>query len=35
VVTLIGWYRAGVNVEARMSLLSTWLGHGNPENTFC
>ena len=34
VVTLIGWYRAGVNVEARMPLLSTWLGHGNPENTF-
>jgi integrase/recombinase XerD len=34
VATLIGWYRAGVNVEARMPLLSTWLGHGNPENTF-
>jgi integrase/recombinase XerD len=32
--TLIGWYRAGVNVDARMPLLSTYLGHSNPENTF-
>ena len=32
--TLIGWYRAGVNVDAQMPLLSTWLGHSNPENTF-
>jgi integrase/recombinase XerD len=34
VKTLIGWYRAGVNVEAHMPLLSTYLGHSNPENTF-
>jgi integrase/recombinase XerD len=34
VATLIGWYRDGVNVEARMPLLSTFLGHSNPENTF-
>jgi integrase len=32
--TLIGWYRAGVNVDAQMPLLSTYLGHSNPENTF-
>jgi integrase/recombinase XerD len=34
VATLIGWYRAGVNVEAHMPLLSSYLGHSNPENTF-
>ena len=32
--TLLGWYRAGVDVEARMPLLSTFLGHSNPENTY-
>jgi len=32
--TLIGWYRGGVNVDAHMPLLSTYLGHSNPENTF-
>jgi integrase len=32
--TLIGWYRAGVNVEAHVPLLSTYLGHSNPQNTF-
>jgi integrase/recombinase XerD len=32
--TLIGWYRAGVNVDAHIPLLSTYLGHSNPENTF-
>jgi integrase len=32
--TLIGWYRAGVNVDAHMPLLSAYLGHSNPENTF-
>lgn len=32
--TLIGWYRAGVDVDAHMPLLSTFLGHSNPENTF-
>ena len=34
VKTLIGWYRAGVDVEAHMPLLSTYLGHARPENTF-
>jgi integrase/recombinase XerD len=32
--TLIEWYRAGVDVDAHMPLLSTYLGHSNPENTF-
>jgi integrase/recombinase XerD len=32
--TLLGWYRAGVNVDARMPLLSTYLGHSHPENTY-
>jgi integrase/recombinase XerD len=32
--TLLGWYRAGVDVEAHMPLLSTFLGHSNPENTY-
>jgi integrase/recombinase XerD len=30
VKTLIGWYRAGLDVEAHMPLLSTFLGHSNP-----
>jgi integrase len=32
--TLIGWYRSGVDVPAHMPLLSTYLGHSNPEHTF-
>lgn len=32
--TLIGWYRAGLDVEAQMPLLSTYLGHANPANSF-
>jgi integrase/recombinase XerD len=32
--TLLGWYRAGVNVDAHMPLLSTYLGHSDPENTY-
>ena len=32
--TLIEWYRAGVNVDAHMPLLSTYLGHSHPENTY-
>ena len=31
---LLGWYRDGVDVEARLPLLSTFLGHGNPSGTF-
>jgi integrase len=32
--TLVGWYRAGLDVEAQMPLLSTWMGHTNPDKTF-
>jgi integrase len=32
--TLLGWYRAGVDVEAHLPLLSTYMGHANPSNTF-
>lgn len=32
--TLIGWYRAGVDVESRLPLLSTYLGHLNPTMTY-
>ena len=32
--TLIGWYRDGADVQARLPLLSTWLGHGDPKWTY-
>jgi integrase/recombinase XerD len=32
--TLLGWYRAGLDVEARIHALSTYLGHRNPANTY-
>lgn len=32
--TLLGWYRAGLDVEARMHSLSTYLGHIDPANTY-
>jgi integrase/recombinase XerD len=31
---LIGWYRHGLDVERRLPLLSTWLGHTAPEHTY-
>lgn len=31
---LLGWYRADASVEARMPLLSTYLGHGRPSDTY-
>lgn len=34
VSTLVGWYRAGVDVQARLPVLSTYLGHVNPANTY-
>jgi integrase len=34
VKTMVGWYRAGLDVEARMPLLSTYLGHSNPSHTY-
>lgn len=32
--TLIGWYHAGVDIDAHLPLLSTWLGHVNPASTY-
>lgn len=32
--TLLGWYRDGLDVEAHMPLLSTYLGHVHPANTY-
>jgi integrase/recombinase XerD len=34
VSTLLDWYRDGFDVQARLPLLSTWLGHVNPASTF-
>ncbi len=31
---LMGWYRHGLDVERRLPLLSTWLGHTAPEHTY-
>jgi integrase/recombinase XerD len=32
--TLLDWYAAGVNVQARLPLLSTYLGHVDPSDTY-
>lgn len=32
--TLIGWYRQGLDVEQRLPLLSTYLGHVAPKSTY-
>jgi integrase len=32
--TLIGWYRAGLDVGAQLPKLSTYLGHVDPANTY-
>jgi integrase len=32
--TLLDWHRAGVDIDARLPLLSTFLGHINPESTY-
>jgi integrase len=32
--TLIGWYRRGLQVQSRLPLLSTYLGHINPAMTY-
>lgn len=34
VTTLIGWYRDGVDVAARIPWLSTYLGHRDPRSTY-
>jgi hypothetical protein len=31
---LLGWYRDGGDVAARLPLLSTYLGHTEPANTY-
>ena len=32
--TLLDWYRAGVDVQARLAWLSTYLGHSEPRYTY-
>jgi integrase len=32
--TLLGWYQAGVEVQPRLPLLSTYLGHVHPKDTY-
>lgn len=32
--TLVAWYRAGHDVEARLAWLSTYLGHRDPRSTY-
>jgi integrase len=34
VATLLDWYRAGADVDARMPLLSAYLGHVDPSKTY-
>jgi integrase len=34
VATLLDWYRDGADVQARMPLLSTYLGHSDPKATY-
>jgi hypothetical protein len=34
VATLLGWYRDGHDVAARMPALSTYLGHVDPAATY-
>ncbi|GAA2215682.1 tyrosine-type recombinase/integrase [Nonomuraea monospora] len=34
VTTMLDWYRDGGNVQARLPLLSTWLGHVDPKSTY-
>jgi integrase len=34
VTTLLDWYRSGCDVQARLPLLSTWLGHADPASTY-
>jgi len=34
VVTLLDWYRDGGDVQARLPVLSTWLGHVDPKSTY-
>jgi hypothetical protein len=31
---MLNWYRNGADVQARLPLLSTYLGHVNPKATY-
>jgi hypothetical protein len=31
---MLDWYRAGVEVQEHLPLLSTWLGHVSPTSTY-
>jgi integrase/recombinase XerD len=32
--TLVGWYRGGHDIQARLPWLSTYLGHREPRYTY-
>ena len=32
--TLLDWYRTGKDIDRRMPLLSTYLGHADPASTY-
>jgi hypothetical protein len=32
--SLLSWYQAGDHVEARLPILSTYLGHRDPRSTY-
>lgn len=34
VMTIMGWYRSGADPDREMIRLSTYLGHGKPDNTY-
>jgi integrase len=34
VTTMLDWYRGGRDVQERLPLLSTWLGHADPASTY-
>jgi hypothetical protein len=34
VTTLLAWYRAGEDVQARLPALSAYLGHVEPKDTY-
>jgi integrase/recombinase XerD len=34
VATMLDWYRDGQDAQARLPLLSTWLGHVDPKSTY-
>jgi integrase/recombinase XerD len=34
ITSLLSWYQAGDNVEARLPVLSTYLGHRDPRSTY-